>query len=99
MSDYIFSDKRGRIHASVISDCARNASIYIGMSSKPIHSYRRTVSSKMRCSGVATPIVASLMGHTEKVNDDFYSYDVSGDKYKLEIVSKVNKDIKQNMTF
>lgn len=97
LSEYVFSNEDGRVHCRTISDCARNASIYIGLNSKSIHAYRRTVSSKMKCSGVATPIVASLMGHTEEVNDNHYTYDVSSDQQKCDIVSKVNKEIKHNI--
>lgn len=99
LSEYVFSNEKGRIHCTTISDCARTASVYIGMNSKSIHAYRRTVSSRMKCNGVATPIVAALMGHTEAVNENHYTYDITTDLEKCSIVSKINKEIKQNIAF
>lgn len=94
LSEFVFSNEKGRIHNQIISDCARNSCIYMGMEAKSIHTHRRTVSSRMKCNGVATPIVASLMGHTEEVNKNNYTYDVSSAKQKVEIVSRITKEIK-----
>lgn len=49
LSEYVFSNENGRIHARTISESARSASIYMGMESKSIHTYRRTISSKLQC--------------------------------------------------
>lgn len=93
LSEYVFSNEKGRIHGRTMSDCARNVCIYMGMESKSIHSYRRTVSSKLKCEGVPTAIVASLMGHTEEVNENNYTYDVSDRGYKKEIISNITKEV------
>lgn len=99
LSEYVFSNENGRIHGRVISDCARNACIYMGMEAKSIHAHRRTVSSKMKCKGIPTAIVASLMGHTEDVNERNYTYDVAGQEMKTQIISELTKEIyKRNVS-
>lgn len=96
LSDYVFSNENGRVHCRTISDCSRNLCIYMGMEAKSIHALRRTVSSKLQCDGVPRPIVAALLGHTEEVNENHYTYDVSSDSAKLELVSKLTQNIKQH---
>lgn len=96
LSEYVFSNENGRIHARTISESARSASIYMGMESKSIHTYRRTISSKLKCGGVPTVVVASLMGHTEEVNEHNYTYDVTDKKYKKEIIENITKNLKKN---
>lgn len=98
ISEYVFSNEKGRVHCSVISDCSRNLCIYMGMEAKSIHALRRTVSSKLQCNGVPRPIVAALLGHTEEVNENHYTYDVSSESRKLEIVSEMTRNIKQNVS-
>lgn len=98
VSEYVFSNEKGRVHCSVISDCSRNLCIYMGMEAKSIHALRRTVSSKLQCNGVPRPIVAALLGHTEEVNENHYTYDVSSESRKLEIVSEMTRNIKQNVS-
>ena len=44
---------------------------------KSIHAIRRTLNSNMKCAGVSGTVAASLLGHTEKVNEENYTYDVS----------------------
>lgn len=39
--------------------------------------------------GVATPAAASLLGHTEDVNENNYSYDVTNLAYKNKIITEV----------
>ena len=92
ISDFIFCGKNGRIHARTISDCARNNTMSHEFSSiKSIHAIRRTLNSNLKCMGVATPIAAALLGHTEKVNENNYTYDVSRIQDKLEFMEKAGK--------
>ena len=44
---------------------------------KSIHAIRRTLNSNMKCAGVSGTVAVSLLGHTEKVNEENYTYDVS----------------------
>lgn len=93
MSEYVFSNESGRIHAPMISSCSKNKCRQIGISEKGIHAYRRTLNSKMRCNGVSATVAASLLGHTEEVNEQYYTFDVSNIKEKAEIVSRATKKI------
>ncbi len=92
-SEYIFANENGRIHAPVISSCAKNKCKQIGIPYKSIHAYRRTFSSKLKCNGVSTTVVASLLGHTEEVNEQYYTYDITEMQDKRLMVGMVTKDI------
>jgi len=92
LSRYVFSNENGRVHARTISDCARNKSIQIGIEVKSIHAMRRTFNSKLRSEGVSAVVASSILGHTERVNNNNYTYDASDMDYKNTIVSNVNKE-------
>ena len=62
-----------------------------GIDERGIHALRRTLNSKMRCDGVSATVAASLLGHTEKVNQENYTYDITGMDYKRKIIQKVNE--------
>lgn len=95
LCDYVFANEHGRIHSRVISDCIRNKCIQVGIPVKSIHALRRTLNSKMRCEGVSSVVASSILGHTEKVNNSNYTYDISNDQYKMDIISSINKDLMQ----
>lgn len=58
---------------------------------KEIHSYQKTINSKLRCNGVSAAVAASLLGHSVDVNEQYYTFDVTGIEQKQEIISRVNK--------
>lgn len=87
---WVFANENGRIHAPIISSCSKNKCRQAGVTDKGIHAYRRTINSKMRCDGVSATLAASLLGHTEEVNEQYYTFDISTIKQKAEIVSKIN---------
>ena len=89
ISEWVFSNENGRIHAPIISSCIKNKCRQLGIDEKGIHAFRKTLNSKMRCSGVSATIAASLLGHTEEVNEKYYTFDVSSLKEKNDIVTKV----------
>lgn len=93
-SQYIFANENGRVHAPVISSCAKNKCKQIGIPYKSIHAYRRTFSSNLKCNGVSTTVVASLLGHTEEVNEQYYTYDITEMKEKQVMVGMVTKEIR-----
>lgn len=93
LSEWVFSNRSGRIHASVISSCSKNKCRQIGISEKGIHAYRRTINSKMRCNGVSSVVAASLLGHSPEVNQKYYTFDVSTIKEKTDIVSNITKNM------
>lgn len=47
----------------------------------------------MRCDGVSPVIASSILGHTEKVNNANYTYDISNNQYEMDIISSINKEI------
>lgn len=92
--EWVFANEAGRIHASVISSCAKNKCRQLGIDEKGIHAYRRTLNSKMRCDGVSATVAASLLGHTKEVNEQYYTFDVSTIGQKAGILSKINAKYK-----
>ena len=91
--EWVFANEGGRIHAPVITSCSKNKCRQIGITEKGIHAYRRTVNSKMRCEGVSATIAAALLGHSEEVNENYYTFDVSNMEEKAKIVSRVNAEM------
>lgn len=94
LSEWVFSNERGRIHARTISDCMRNKCEQAGIPIKSIHALRRTLNSKMRCMGVSSTVASSLLGHTEEVNELNYTYDITGITEKKDIIENINKKLK-----
>lgn len=92
LSEFIFSDEHGRVHARRISACARNMTLNDQFEhAKSIHAIRRTFNSNLRCNGVSATVAASLLGHTERVNEENYTYDVSSIDEKMKIVDAAGK--------
>lgn len=91
---FVFSTSDGNVHCRTISDCMRNKCIQIGMKhTKGMNAIRRTVNSRIRCAGISATVAASLLGHTEEVNNLNYTYDITGMDYKMEIIEKMNKEM------
>ncbi len=90
--EYIFMNEHGKINKRTISDCARNKSYQSGLNkSKSIHCYRRTINSTIKCNGVSTTVASALLGNTEEVNNNHYTYDVTDMEYKRNILEKANQ--------
>ena len=88
--DFVFQDSKGRLTKSKISDSMRNHTMSNEFSGvKSIHAIRRTINSKMKCNGVSATIASSLLGHTERVNDSNYTYDISDMDTKRAIVTSI----------
>lgn len=95
LTEYVFSNEQGRIHARVISNCVRTRTASKEFSNpKSIHAIRRTVNSDMRCNGVSPIVTAALLGHTVKVNNENYTYDVSDMDYKQSVIAEINRKTK-----
>ena len=45
----------------------------------------------MKMAGASSAVAASLLGHSERVNEINYTYDISHMEYKREIVSEISK--------
>lgn len=94
ISEWVFSNENGRIHTSVISSCCKNKCLQLGIPTRGIHAFRKTLNSKLRCNGVSATVAASLLGHTEDVNEQYYTFDVTGMEEKQKIVSSIHDKTK-----
>ena len=90
VNEFVFSNENGKVTARSISECMRRKCTQAGIDERGIHSLRRTLNSKMRCQGVSAPIAASMLGHTEEVNNNHYTYDITGLDYKREILENIS---------
>lgn len=89
---YVFSNYYGRITKNAIGHCARSLSKRSGLTNvKSIHSYRRTLNSKLKSMGMTTETAASLLGHSTEVNINNYTYDITDFDYKRECLDKAQK--------
>ncbi len=91
--EFVFSNRSGRIHTHLISSCIKNKCIQLGIPHKSIHALRRTLSSKMKCAGVPTPVVCAILGHSESVNEEYYTYDVSSWSVKENAMDLANSHL------
>jgi integrase len=92
LCEWVFANESGRIHCLQISSCAQAKCRQIGIAKKGIHAYRRTLNSKMKCAGVPTTVAAAILGHTEEVNEEYYTFDVTTMEEKQKIISEINKN-------
>lgn len=93
LTKWVFSNEDGRVHAPVISSCVKNKCRQLGIEEKGIHAFRRTLNSKMRCNNVPAVVASEIMGHTESVNDEYYTYDITDMNTKRDIISQINRRI------
>ena len=93
LTKWVFSNEDGRVHAPVISSCVKNKCRQLGIEEKGIHAFRRTLNSKMRCNNVPAVVASEIMGHTESVNDEYYTYDITDMDTKRDIISQINRRI------
>lgn len=91
LCEWVFANSGGRIHAPVISSCAKNKCRQVGIKEKGIHAFRRTLNSELRNNGVSASVAASMLGHTEAVNDTYYTFDVSDMNEKRDIIEQITK--------
>lgn len=96
LNEYVFSDHRGRIDRGTLCSCARNKCLQAGLKAKGLQVARRTFNSQLRTKGVSTVVAASILGHSEEVNNKFYTYDISNMDYKTSVVESINIDLCKN---
>ena len=44
----------------------------------------------MRCRGVSSTVAASILGHSRMVNEQYYTFDVTGIAEKAKILEEIN---------
>lgn len=95
LTEYVFSNDKGRVHARTISECMRLKTSGTDFHNiKCIHTSRRTVNSEYAKAGMPATARASIIGNTERVNEQNYTYDISEMDYKRSIISRVNRATK-----
>lgn len=87
-SEFVFANQDGQITAKAISECVRRRCRMAGIPEKSIHSIRRTLNSNMRGSGAPVSIASSIMGHSEEVNMEHYTNDLSSIQFRRELIQK-----------
>ena len=95
LGDYVFQDANGRLTKGKISGSIRRRTergdFY---NPKSIHDLRRTLNSNLKNHGVTTATTSALLGHTEAVNKNNYTYDMS----KISENKKVLEEIVTGVT-
>lgn len=92
LGEFVFMDRNGKVHTSKISDSARNKTMSSEFNnSKSIHALRRTINSNMKRNGVSTTVAAAILGHTERCNENNYTYDTATLLEKSQVMSEASK--------
>lgn len=91
VGEFVFQNENGQVNTRSIAHCIRYRCKKAGIEEKCIHAVRRTFNSKMKLAGASSAVAASLLGHSERINENNYTYDISQMEYKKEIVSEVSK--------
>ena len=87
--------RNGRVSKRKISDAIRRRTDKdIFVNTKSIHDLRRTLNSNLKNRGITTATTSALLGHTEAVNKNNYTYDMS----KMTENKKVLEDISRIVT-
>lgn len=90
LTKWVFSDADGHIHFRKICSCLKSKCRQLGIETKGIHAYRKTLNSNMRHNGVSSVVAASLLGHSPEVNEKYYTFDVADISEKASIISQAN---------
>ena len=93
LSKYVFSNENGRIHRNTLISCGRNKCAQAGTSAQGLQVARRTLNSNLRTYGVSTVVASSILGHSQEVNERYYTYDTSNMEYKSEMMHRTNEKI------
>lgn len=97
LTEFVFSNADGRIHARVISGYMKRRTSNEGFTNpKSIHTARRTLNSELLASGTPRTMCCAMIGNTERVNEEYYTYDVSSTSEKMEIVTRINSRVTSN---
>ena len=97
LSEFVFNDADGRLTKSKISDTTRNITMSDDFSGiKSIHAIRRTFNSNLKHSGANTTMASSLLGHSERVNEQNYTYDMSELNEKRLLIQSIVTVVTEN---
>lgn len=93
LTEFIFSNDSGPLNFRVISSCIKNKCRQTGVTVYGIHGYRKTLNSAMASRGVSKSVRASLLGHTEEVNERYYTFDDTTMEAKKQIMTEVYSSV------
>lgn len=86
---WVFAGEHGQIHKNTIVVYARNKSYQVGLEdAKTVHTFRRTINSRIREKGISIEAASAMLGHSESVNQRHYTYDVTDMGYKRDMLRK-----------
>ena len=95
LCEWIFTDGNGGYtHARNITDCMTRICRENGLSGGGITKLRKTASSELQAVGTPKSVVASMLGHTEEVNEKYYTYDTTNLNEKKKIIQIRNAKFK-----
>lgn len=82
---------QGRVTVHQLSSCMKNKCNQIGITPKGINAYRRTVNSLIRANGLSAEAAGAMIGNTPSVNNQYYTFDVTEDSKKYDVLDQVNQ--------
>ena len=91
LGEYIFTGADGRVTVHQLSSCMKNKCNQIGITPKGINAYRRTVNSLIRANGLSAEAASAVIGNTPAVNNQYYTFDVTEDSKKYDVLDQVNQ--------
>lgn len=98
LCEWIFTDGNGGYtHARNITDCMTRICRENKLCGGGITKLRKTTSSDLQASGTPKSVVASMLGHTEEVNEKYYTYDTSKLDQKKKVIQTRNTKFKKMM--
>lgn len=92
VSEWVFPHPDyGWTRSILIASCCKNKGKQLGFKHPiSIHSLRKTLNTDLRNHNVPAKVCASMFGHSEKVNNEYYYYDNSSIVQKQEMIRLVN---------
>lgn len=98
LCEWIFTDGNGGYtRARNITDCMTRICRVNKLCGGGITKLRKTTSSDLQASGTPKSVVASMLGHTEEVNEKYYTYDTSKLDLKKKVIQTRNTKFKKMM--
>ena len=97
--DFVFQDTSGRITKRKISDAIRRRTEKDEFfNTKSIHDIRRTLNSNLKSRGITTATTSALLGHTEAVNKNNYTDDMSKLSENKRVLEEISDKIVTRVT-
>ncbi len=89
IGEFVFQNQNGRVNKECISNCVARRCKQAGIAQKYATAIRKTLNSNLKREGASTSITSALLGNSEQVNNEHYTYDTSGMAEKHDLVEKM----------